>query len=71
MHTCRDCSYWNRDKKRNVSLPDTPIYYAACEYAFDDIILPHSVVVEEMSENAAEGCPIFVAHSLEGTNEKA
>lgn len=60
-NNCGTCGYWARNKKRNVSLPDQPLYYAECKFPIDSLGLPYCVSIEDVSENNGVNCPRYVA----------
>ena len=57
---CGACAHWAHAKKRQCSVPETPIYYAECLFPFDGLVLPHSVSFDDTYENSGATCPCFV-----------
>lgn len=57
---CGTCAYWDQENKRNCSNPDTPLYYAVCNFHLNWIDIPNCVSLDEMIELGGDGCPCFV-----------
>lgn len=64
IKNCGSCAHWDHENKRNVSNPETPIYYAECKYSVDNLKLPSCISFDEMPEVAGEGCPCFELHQI-------